>query len=90
MLLVALGNPRQEQWIGERLNQLDVRVAAGVGALIDFLSNSIPRAPRWMRTIRCEWVFRLAREPRRLFARYVLGNPMFLVRLLLYAGRRGK
>jgi UDP-N-acetyl-D-mannosaminuronic acid transferase (WecB/TagA/CpsF family) len=53
-----------------------------VGALLDFLSGRVPRAPLWMRRLRLEWLFRLWIEPGRLWRRYVVGNPLFLVRVL--------
>jgi exopolysaccharide biosynthesis WecB/TagA/CpsF family protein len=81
VLLVALGNPRQEQWIAANLASLNVRVAIGVGALFDFLAQRVPRAPQWMRRARVEWVYRLYREPRRLWRRYVVGNTQFLWRV---------
>ena len=55
------------------------------GAIIDFLGGKTPRAPLWMRQVGLEWVFRLALEPRRLFHRYVIGNPLFLMRALRLA-----
>ncbi len=81
VLLVALGNPLQEQWIAANLPRLNVRVAIGVGALFDFLAQRVPRAPLWMRRARLEWVYRLYREPRRLWRRYVVGNVEFLWRV---------
>jgi exopolysaccharide biosynthesis WecB/TagA/CpsF family protein len=86
ILLVGMGNPIQERWIDENKSLLDVGVVAGVGALIDFLSGEVARAPQWCRTLRIEWLYRLAREPKRLFKRYVLGNPAFLFRTALYLG----
>jgi len=56
----------------------------GVGALFDFYSGSISRAPKYMRMLHLEWLYRLLREPRRLFRRYVLGNPQFVARALLW------
>ncbi len=82
LLLVALGNPRQEIWIAERLDARHARIAAGVGALFDFLAGEVPRAPRLVRALRCEWLYRLAQEPARLWRRYILGNPLFLARVL--------
>jgi exopolysaccharide biosynthesis WecB/TagA/CpsF family protein len=55
-------------------------VAVGVGALFDYLAGRIVRAPTWVRAARSEWLFRLLVEPRRLWRRYVLGNPTFLWR----------
>src|SRR5262249_5086578 len=82
VLPVALGNPLQERWIAANLARLDARVAIGVGALCDSLAGRVPRAPGWVRRIRCEWVFRLCLEPGRLGRRYLAGNPAFLWRVL--------
>ena len=71
VLLIALGNPRQEFWFQENRDLLRVPVAMGVGGSFDFLSGRIARAPRWMQRSGLEWVFRLSREPRRLFQRYL-------------------
>ncbi len=89
VLLVALGNPLQEQWIAAHLPDLNVHLAIGVGALLDFLSHRAKRAPRWIRRLRCEWLYRLSREPRRLWRRYLLGGPQFLWRVarVAWAGR---
>lgn len=82
VLLVALGNPAQERWIHNRRDLLGARVAIGVGALFDYLAGRVPRAPDWMLRLRAEWLFRLFVEPRRLWRRYVVGNPRFLLRVL--------
>lgn len=81
LLLVAMGVPRQELWI-DRLTSQHTTVAMGVGALFDFLSGAMPRAPQWMRVMRLEWLFRLIIEPSRLWRRYILGNPLFVFHLL--------
>lgn len=86
VVLVGMGNPVQERWIDENKVLLDVGVIAGIGALVDFFSGEVTRAPEWVRAARCEWIYRLVREPKRLFARYVLGNPAFLARTLAYLG----
>jgi exopolysaccharide biosynthesis WecB/TagA/CpsF family protein len=83
LLLVALGNPRQELFIANELDDSHARLAIGVGALFDFISGAVPRAPRLIRMLRLEWLFRLAIEPKRLFRRYVLGNPAFLARVFV-------
>ena len=87
LLLVALGQPRQELFLIEHGEALNVKVACGVGALFDFLSGTAQRAPSWVRRARMEWAYRLLREPVRLFRRYVVGNPKFLVRAALCARR---
>ncbi len=89
ILLVAFGNPRQERWIAEHLDQTHCAVAAGVGALFDFLAGEVPRAPETLRRLRLEWAYRLWHEPARLWRRYLLGNPAFMLRVLRlkFAGR---
>lgn len=82
ILLVAMGVPRQEYWIHHHLTGRHCTMPIAVGALLDFLSGAVPRAPRWMRRLRLEWLFRMLIEPRRLWRRYVVGNPLFLARVL--------
>ena len=79
---MALGVPRQERFIAEALSPGDVRLAIGVGALLDFIAGKVPRAPAPVRRFRLEWAYRLAIEPRRLAGRYLLGNPLFLARIV--------
>ena len=82
ILLVAMGVPRQELWIARNIGPSDCTLPIAVGALLDFLSGAVPRAPLFLRKLRMEWVFRLAIEPARLWRRYVVGNPVFLARVL--------
>lgn len=82
ILLVAMGVPRQELWIDRNLTALHCTMPIAVGALLDFLAGSVPRAPMWVRRIRLEWLFRLWIEPGRLWRRYIVGNPLFLARVL--------
>ena len=93
IVLVALGVPAQERFIADHLDARHGHLFAGVGALFDFLAGRVSRAPRVVRALRLEWVWRLALEPRRLGRRYVLGNPVFLAgilrdRVLASRGRR--
>ena len=88
LLLVAFGAPRQDLWIHRQLPELRVKVAVGVGGLFDFYSGQIPRAPLWIRTLGMEWLYRLSREPGRLWKRYLLGNAVFLGRLAAERLRR--
>jgi exopolysaccharide biosynthesis WecB/TagA/CpsF family protein len=81
VLLVAQGNPRQEMFLARQLATTGVRLGFGVGALFDFVAGEAARAPLLLRRARLEWAFRLAREPRRLAGRYLLGNPRFLARI---------
>ncbi|MDY6915122.1 MAG: WecB/TagA/CpsF family glycosyltransferase, partial [Candidatus Cloacimonadota bacterium] len=82
ILLVAMGVPKQEKWIANYFPDLQVNIAMGVGGLFDFYSGNIKRAPRWMREIGLEWFFRLLQEPKRMWKRYIIGNPLFLIRVI--------
>jgi N-acetylglucosaminyldiphosphoundecaprenol N-acetyl-beta-D-mannosaminyltransferase len=78
ILWVGLGSPKQDIWIHEHRDKLDVSVMHGVGAAFDFLSGELPQAPRWMMNSGLEWLFRLMVEPRRLWKRYTVVNLKFL------------
>ena len=82
VLLVAMGNPDQELWLRNNLAATGCRMGFAIGALFDFMAGDTQRAPPWVRAARMEWIYRLAHEPRRLARRYVLGNPLFLARVL--------
>lgn len=82
ILFVGLGTPLQERWIAANFDRLEVPVVWAVGALMDFVSETVPRAPRWMTDHGLEWLGRLAVEPRRLWKRYLIGNPLFVWRVL--------
>lgn len=82
ILLVAMGVPRQEFWIAEHLTPDHCTMPLAVGALFDLTTGNVPRAPKWMRNLRIEWVYRLAQEPKRLWRRYLVGNPLFLARVI--------
>ncbi|MFH0959952.1 MAG: WecB/TagA/CpsF family glycosyltransferase [Pseudomonadota bacterium] len=91
LLLVAFGAPKQDVWINQHLGELRVGVAIGVGGLFDFYSGRLPRAPLWMREIGIEWLYRMIQEPGRLWKRYLIGNCVFIFRVLkekLLRGRR--
>jgi N-acetylglucosaminyldiphosphoundecaprenol N-acetyl-beta-D-mannosaminyltransferase len=81
VLLVAMGAPRQEAWIGRHAAAAGATVTLGVGGLFDYYSGRIPRAPAWMRRLGLEWIFRLLQEPGRLWRRYLIGNLVFLARV---------
>lgn len=75
VLVVGLGKPRQEEWIQVHGAQSGAQVLLAFGAATDFLAGVSTRAPRWVRRLRIEWLYRLVREPRRLFRRYVIEGP---------------
>ena len=86
LLLVAFGTPRQEMWIGTHLEQTGARVAVGVGGSFDLISGRIRRAPRLVRRVGMEWLYRLLREPWRWRRQRVL--PKFALLALLQALRQ--
>lgn len=88
LLLVAMGTPLQEKWVDDHLTAKHAPVVITVGALFDFVSGHMRRAPHWVRLLRSEWLFRLWLEPSRLWQRYLLGIPVFLMHLLRYRLRQ--
>lgn len=73
-LFVALGAPRQDEWIRDHLDQLSVPLCAGIGGVFNFLAGETRRAPNWIQGLGLEWAFRLAQEPERLWRRYLLDD----------------
>jgi N-acetylglucosaminyldiphosphoundecaprenol N-acetyl-beta-D-mannosaminyltransferase len=78
VLLVGLGMPIQEKWIGENIHRLNVPVIMTCGGAFDFFSGRHPVAPKLMRVLWLEWLYRLLQEPRRMLFRYTIGNLRFL------------
>ncbi len=87
---VGLSTPKQERWMHEHAGRVGAPVLIGVGAAFDFNAGLKRQAPRWMQRSGLEWLFRLMAEPRRLWRRYLVNNPLFLWRILLQElrGRR--
>jgi N-acetylglucosaminyldiphosphoundecaprenol N-acetyl-beta-D-mannosaminyltransferase len=79
IIWVGLGSPKQDIWMHLHRPYLNAPLLIGVGAAFDFLSGSKAQAPVWMRRNGLEWLFRLASEPRRLWRRYFLYNPRFVM-----------
>jgi N-acetylglucosaminyldiphosphoundecaprenol N-acetyl-beta-D-mannosaminyltransferase len=84
---VGIGVPKQEKWMASVRPRLRVPVLIGVGAAFDFHAGLISQAPGWMQRLGLEWAFRLSREPRRLWRRYVRYNPRFVVSFARQYGR---
>jgi N-acetylglucosaminyldiphosphoundecaprenol N-acetyl-beta-D-mannosaminyltransferase len=78
LVLVGLGPPEQELWVARYLDDLRVRACWCVGGLLDQVAGAVPHAPDWVRRNHVQWLYRLAVEPRRLWRRYLLGNPDFI------------
>jgi N-acetylglucosaminyldiphosphoundecaprenol N-acetyl-beta-D-mannosaminyltransferase len=84
ILWVGISSPRQEIWMAEHLDVLDVPVLIGVGAAFDFLSGRKKQAPRWIQRSGLEWLYRFLNEPKRLWRRYAQ-YPLFVILLLAQA-----
>lgn len=82
ILVVGFGMPLQERWINENWDRIDSKVVLTVGALFDYLTDNIPRAPQWMTEHGFEWLGRLIYEPGRLWRRYLIGNPRFITNII--------
>lgn len=81
IVLVGLGMPLQERWIHANASELDANVVMTVGAMFDYVAGVTYRAPRWVTDSGFEWLGRLLVEPRRLWRRYLIGNPKFVWRV---------
>jgi N-acetylglucosaminyldiphosphoundecaprenol N-acetyl-beta-D-mannosaminyltransferase len=79
---VGIGVPKQEKWMAAMRDRLDAPVLIGVGAAFDFHAGLVPQAPRWMQSMGLEWAYRLSKEPRRLWKRYLRYNPRFVAGFL--------
>lgn len=84
LLWIGMTAPKQEKWIYTHWDELDIRCHCGsVGAVFDFFAGTVPRAPRWWQAHSLEWLYRLYREPRRMWKRYLVGNVEFLYNILV-------
>lgn len=88
ILIVGFGMPLQERWLMENWDRLNARIALTGGAVFDYVSGELRRGPRLLTDNGLEWLARLIIEPRRLWRRYLIGNPLFLFRVLRQ--RRGE
>jgi N-acetylglucosaminyldiphosphoundecaprenol N-acetyl-beta-D-mannosaminyltransferase len=82
LLFVGFGMPLQEFWVTRNRSRLNVGAICPIGAALDYVATKVPRCPDWVGSAGLEWLFRLGIEPKRLFSRYVQGNPWFLSRIL--------
>jgi N-acetylglucosaminyldiphosphoundecaprenol N-acetyl-beta-D-mannosaminyltransferase len=87
LVWVGLGAPRQERWMADHIDRLTASVLIGVGAAFDFHAGTVRQAPLWMQRHGLEWLFRLFREPRRLWRRYLRTNPAFVFAILRHHPR---
>lgn len=78
ILFVGLGAPKQEKWIAANYLNLGVPISVGIGVSFELVSNMVKRSPVLLQKTGFEWLFRLLVEPKRLWKRYILGNPIFI------------
>lgn len=84
ILFVGLGAPKQEKWVSLHKKYIDAPIIITSGGLFDYYSGNVTRAPQFMQDFGLEWVYRMSLEPHRLWRRYLLGNPLFLLNVLKY------
>jgi N-acetylglucosaminyldiphosphoundecaprenol N-acetyl-beta-D-mannosaminyltransferase len=82
IIWVGLGTSKQEHWIAEHMDRLNAIILIGVGAAFDFHAGVKKQAPLWIQRSGLEWLFRLATEPGRLWRRYLINNPLFILLIL--------
>ena len=82
LVWVGLSTPKQERWMAAHVGRLDAPALLGVGAAFDIHAGTLPQAPRWMQRNGLEWLYRLIREPRRLWRRYLSIVPRFMLQIL--------
>jgi len=90
ILVLGFGMPAQEKWLETHFRDLQVHIFLSGGAVFDYVAGRLKKAPAWMVRAHMEWLYRLGQEPRRLFKRYVIGNPLFLYRILRERIIRGR
>jgi len=78
LVWVGLSTPKQERWMADHVGRIDAPVMLGVGAAFDIHAGVLPQAPSWMQRSGLEWLYRLGKEPRRLWKRYAVNNPRFV------------
>jgi len=83
VLFVGMTAPKQEKWAFQHFSQMQVGHVCCIGAVFDFYAGTVQRAPNWMIQLGVEWLYRLIKEPRRLWRRYLIGNTKFLGYILI-------
>jgi len=87
LVWVGLSTPKQELWMAEHVRRLRANALFGVGAAFDLHAGIVAQAPPWMQRSGLEWTYRLGREPRRLWRRYLRNNPSFVLKIVAHPPR---
>jgi len=78
VLFIGMTAPKQEKWAYKHFQKLEVGHVCNIGAVFDFFAGTVSRSPQWMIRAGFEWLYRLLREPRRMWRRYIIGNTKFV------------
>lgn len=82
LLWIGMTAPKQEKWTYTHWKELDIHCHVGtIGAVFDFFAGTVERAPKWWQEHSLEWLYRLIKEPRRMWRRYIIGNMLFLINI---------
>lgn len=79
ILFVGMTAPKQEKWVFDNKDDLNAKIICSIGAVFDFYAGNINRAPHWMIKMGMEWLYRLIKEPKRMWKRYLINNTKFLI-----------
>ena len=83
LLWIGMTAPKQEKWVYTHWDELDIRCHTGtIGAVFDFFAGTVERAPEWWQRHSLEWLYRLLKEPKRMWRRYIIGNALFLLNVM--------
>jgi N-acetylglucosaminyldiphosphoundecaprenol N-acetyl-beta-D-mannosaminyltransferase len=84
LLWIGMTAPKQEKWTYQHWNELDIHCHVGtIGAVFDFYAGTVKRAPKWMQEHSFEWLYRLIKEPKRMWRRYLIGNVLFIRNMIM-------
>ena len=83
LLWIGMTAPKQEKWAYKHWNELDINCHCGtIGAVFDFFAGTVERAPKWWQEHSLEWLYRLLKEPKRMWRRYIIGNTLFIINII--------
>lgn len=83
LLWIGMTAPKQEKWAYTHWNELDINCHCGtIGAVFDFFAGTVERAPIWWQEHSLEWLYRLLKEPKRMWRRYIIGNTLFIINII--------
>lgn len=83
LLWIGMTAPKQEKWTFSHWEELDIHCHVGtIGAVFDFFAGTVERAPMWWQRHGLEWLYRLLKEPKRMWRRYIIGNALFLFNVI--------